>query len=322
MKRYIFDHVRTNILLAPMAGVTDLPFRMVCREFGAGCCFFEMVDVHSLVYGHPRSMRILKTVNKDRPIAVQLLGSDPGRVLEAAQKVIDLLDVAIIDLNAACPAKKVVKKRAGAYLLKDRNSLSKIIKKLSSNLKVPVTVKLRTNYGPRDTDECVKTARSCEDRGAHAVFLHGRTVSQGYAGRVDYECIKRVKASLKVPVIGSGNIFDPQSARQMFLETGCDGILVARGALGRPWIFEEIEGFLKDGRLPRSKTLRFKKRVLKRHLSYIDRFKEMAPRDKLGFMVKVAMWYLKGLPSASRLRNRLCSVRSAEELQRVIERLE
>lgn len=302
-----------------MAGVTDLSFRLICREFGARFCFFEMLDVHSVVYGHPRSLRIIKTLKEDRPIAAQLLGSDPGSVLEAALKITGILKISLIDINAACPAKKVIRKKAGAYLLKDRGRLSGIIKRLSSGLKTPVTVKIRTNYGERDIKECLKTAEECEASGAQAVFIHGRTARQGYAGDVDYEAIKAVKERLAIPVIGSGNIFDPLSARMMLCETGCDGIMVARGALGRPWIFEEIDSFLENRRPLGPKTLAFKKKVLKRHLSYIERYKDLREKDKMGFMVKVAMWYLKGLPHAAGIRSNLCRVRSFRDLKRTVD---
>ncbi|MEA3306117.1 MAG: tRNA-dihydrouridine synthase, partial [Candidatus Omnitrophota bacterium] len=265
-----------------------------------------------------RTMRLIKTLKKDKPIAAQLLGSDPFIVLDAAQKLIDLADISFFDINGACPAGKIIKKKAGAYFLKNPGQLGKILKKLSSGVRIPVTVKLRTGFNKKDPEETMKIARICQAAGASTVFIHGRTASQGYSGEVDYESIKAVKNSLEIPVFGSGNIFNPVLAGKMFDATGCDGILIARGALGNPWIFRDIKNYLKYGEIAKNPKLPAKKRILKKHLSYIEKYKEMAHANKMGFMGKVAMWYLKGLPNASRIRERIQAVRSYEELNKLI----
>ena len=307
-----------KIFLAPLSGITDLAFRLISREFGAKLCFFEMLDANAIIHNHPGNKRLMKTLEKDVPIAAQLLGSDPSLMLDAAQKLLSLVDVSFLEVNSACPAKKVLKKKAGAYLLKDSKCLGKILKKLSSGLRIPVTVKLRTALNKKDTKETVKISMVCRAAGASTIFMHGRTASQGYSGEVDYESIRAVKDALGIPVFGSGNIFNPVLAKKMIDETGCDGILVARGALGNPWIFKNIEDYLKYGKAANNPTLPAKKKVLKKHLSYIEKYKEIARANKVGFMGKVAMWYLKGLPNASKLRGRICRVKSYSELNKLI----
>ena len=243
--------MKTKIYMAPMSGVTDLSFRLISRKFGARHCFFEMLDAQGTVYGHPKNRRFMKTLKKDAPIAAQLLGAEPSVMLAAGEKLTSLVSISSLDINSACPAKKVIKRGAGAALLKDALRLGKIVKKLSSRLRIPVTVKLRAGFDKRDLAECVRIAKICQANGASTVFMHGRTTSQGYSGDIDYESIKAVKDALEIPVFGSGNIFNPFMAKKMLDETGCDGILVARGALGNPWIFRDIENFLKNGTLPK-----------------------------------------------------------------------
>lgn len=313
----LFD---TNIFLAPLSGCADLAFRLIAREHGAKFCFFEMIDAHSITRPPARrTLSILDTVEADSPIAAQLLGEDPALMLGAAEEVLKRVKVSFLDINAACPAKKVVKKRAGAYLLKDPKRLASIIKKLSLMLPVPVTVKIRLGYDEDAVSDIDRIAKDCEDNGASAIFVHGRTRLGGYAGDIDYRSIKSIKDTLKIPVFASGDILSPELAKKMFDETGCDGILVARGALGNPWIFGQIEGYLAEGRAPEPAGFQTKKAVLKRHLSYIEKFKTCLPSGKVGFMRKVALWYLKGLPRSKRIREKVSLVNTYEEMLKLID---
>jgi len=307
-----------KIYLAPMAGVTDLAFRLISRELGAKYCFYEMLDANAAVYSHPKNKRLLKTLKQDAPIAAQLLGKDPSVMLEAAQKLLNLIDIPSLDINCGCPAKKVIKKGAGAALLKDTSRLGKIVKKLTSNLEIPVTVKLRTGFDKKDVAECVKTAKICQENGATSICIHGRTMTQGYSGDIDYESIRAAKESLIIPVFGNGNIFSHLMAKKMFDETGCDGILVARGAMGNPWIFKNIENYIKNGKIPKSPSLSMKKKVLKKHLTYIEKYKDIRSANKIGLMGKVAMWYFKGIYNAARIREEISKVKTYRELIRLI----
>ena len=309
----------TRILLAPLSGVSDLSFRLIAREHGAKFCFYEMADAHSLCYEKPRkTMAIFATTPEDSPIAAQILGTDPDMMLKASRKILDITKVSFLDVNAACPAKKVVKKGAGAYLLVNDRDLFAIIKKLSISLSVPVTVKIRVGYEKRDPEAIAKIARGCEANGASAIFVHGRTRAQGYAGGVDYDSIRIVKEAVKIPVFASGNIFNGAIAKKALESTGCDGILVARGALGNPWIFEEIAGYLKGEAAPQPVDIEIKKSVLIKHLSYIMEYKDLTPSGKVGYMRKFVMWYLKGVPGAKRIREKTCSAKTFDELIELI----
>ena len=313
----------TNVFLAPMAGCTDLALRLISRENGARFCFFEMVDSNSIVYGNRRkTLTMLKTTREDSPIAVQLLGSDPSVMLDAAGTLLDILDVPFLDINAACPAKKAIKKRSGAFLLGEPEVLCNIIRVLVRSLPVPVTVKLRAGYNRIDAKHIASLARRCEDSGASCVFVHGRTALQGYSGEVDYGSIRAIKESLGIPVFGSGNVMNHHLAEKMFAETRCDGILVARGALGNPWIFDRIDSYLKSGLEPPRIDFALKKETLKKHLSYLKKFKELGPANNMGFMKKITSWYLKGSTGACGLRREICLVNSYEKMIEFIDKLD
>jgi tRNA-dihydrouridine synthase B len=314
--------MNAKVYLAPMAGVTDLAFRLVSRRFGASLCFYEMLDAKAMLHDHPKNWRLLKTLKDDRPIAAQLVGADPSAMLDAALKLTELTDISFLDINSACPAKKIVKKGAGASLLQDTARLGRIVKALASRLSIPVSVKLRTGLYERDVRQVARAAEICQANGASTVFIHGRTASQGYFGDVDYESIRAAKDALGIPVFGSGNVFDVFSAGEMLGKTGCDGILVARGALGNPWIFAQIEDYLKKGTVSTDPPdLPAKKKVLKEHLAWIEKYKDISRNNKIGFMGKVTMWYLKGVYNAKRIREEICRVRSYGELIDLIGRV-
>lgn len=309
----------TNIFLAPLSGCSDLAFRLTTRECGAKFCFFEMVDAHSMLSPHPKKFNILQTVERDRPIAAQLVGGDPEIMLEAAHVLLDHVQISFLDINSACPVKKVVKKGAGASLLNSLHTLSRIISTLASGLSLPITVKLRLGYHTTHLPALLDLVKACEMSGASALFVHGRTREQGYSGDVNYEAIRAVKHAVSIPVFGSGNIFTPQLAKRMFDETACDGILVARGAFGNPWIFRDIEEYLQDGTVPSESSLLQKKVVLKKHLSYIAQYKQCTPAGKIGFMRKITLWYMKGFPNASKIRGQVNTVPDYDALLRFID---
>ena len=293
----------SNVILAPMAGVTDLPFRLISREHGAKFAFFEMIDMNSVIHGtHLRHNDIIKTTEEDKPIAVQLVGADPEMMLRAAQELIERLDVKFLDINAACPVRKMIQKKAGAYLIKEPENLLRTLSLLTSKLDLPVTVKLRTGYLKPDHEWIAEIAKNCEKSGASALFVHGRTQKQGYSGDVDYEAIRAVKLSVKIPVFGSGNVFDPELAKKMLDLTGCDGVMVARGACGNPWIFVEIENYLKTGKASAKPGIEVKLATLKEHLGYIEEYVDMIPQSMIGYMRKVAAWYFKDFRNACTLR--------------------
>ncbi|MDD5686933.1 MAG: tRNA dihydrouridine synthase DusB [Elusimicrobia bacterium] len=315
--------IPSNILMAPMAGCTDLAFRTTVREYGAKFCFFEMVDAISLIMKSPRTFRMLKTTPKDNPIAAQLIGSDPVKMLDAAYILLDTVpDIVFLDINAACPVRKVLKKKTGAYLMKTPDTLVEIIKTLSNKLPIPVTIKIRTGYSKTDSAFLTDLVKKIEDNGASAIFIHGRTCSQMYSGEVDYTSIKEVKNSVSIPVFGSGNVFNPELAKKMFDETNCNGLLVARGALGTPWIFEDIDDYLKTGKFTDSeKDMEKKGHAMKEHIKYIIQYKKTSTRGNASFIRKIMMWYTKGFPDARSIRDKICKIKTYDEVEELVGKL-
>lgn len=317
------NEIPSNIIMAPMSGCADLAFRTTVRKYGAKLCFFEMVDATSLIMKSTKTFQMLKTNSKDRPIAAQLIGSDPIQMLNASYILLDTLpDIMFLDINSACPVGKVLKKKSGAYLMKSPDTLIKIAETLSNKLHLPVTVKIRTGYAQNDLSFLTDLARRLEGAGISAVFIHGRTCKQMYSGEIDYKSIREVKNAVSIPVFGSGNIFSPELAKKMFDETGCDGITVARGALGTPWIFKDIEKYLKTGKPTKPKNNTDKKRIaLKEHIGYVKKFRERSCEGNVGFMKKIAMWYTKGFPDATSIRNKICKIKNYCELSDFINNL-
>jgi len=310
-------NMHTNVLLAPLSGCTDLSFRLVARERGAKFCFYEMLDANSLTHNRRQSFAILATNKDDSPIAGQILGAEGEIILDAAQRILSRVKLSFLDINCACPAKKVIKKKAGAHLLRDTPRLYSILKKVIPAVNVPVTIKIRIGYDAKDTHHITALAKHCEDLGVAAIAVHGRLAKQGYAGEVDYEHIKKIKEAVNIPVFGSGNVFSPVLAKKMLDETGCDGVLVARGALGNPWIFGQIEEYLKHSITPREIPIEEKKKALMKHLSYLQKYKDISRKGMVGFMRKIAMWYLKGMPKASRIRENIMRANSYEDIIKV-----
>ena len=312
--------IDTNVFLAPLAGCSDLAFRLIMREHGAKFCFLEMVDANSIVRNPSRKTHsILSTVEEDAPIAAQILGEDSPIMLEAAGRILEHVKVSFLDVNAACPVKKVIKKRAGAYLLKTPAALERIIKRLAGSLPVPVTVKIRSGFETADLKYLSDTAKRCEAAGAAAIFIHGRTRTQGYTGEVDYNAIRSVKGSVKIPVLGSGDIFTPELAVKMLNETECDGILVARGSLGNPWIFKAIEEKLISGKNAGLPDLDTRISVLKRHLEYINRYRAASPGSNVSYSRKFIAWYMKNFVGAAALRAKISVVKTHEKVLELLD---
>jgi tRNA-dihydrouridine synthase B len=345
--------LESKLILAPLSGCSDLPFRIICREHGCKFAFYEMLDAHGITYGHKRTLSMLETDKRDSPIGVQILGYEPERVLEAVQIILANSNPKIVDLNCACPALKVLKKKCGSYLLKEPDHAGKIIKKLTSSISIPVTVKLRAGWGREHQDEGLLLAKIAQDNGAKAVFFHGRSCSQGYSGKTSYEPIRQVKEALKIPVIGSGDVLSPELAKDMLDKTGCDGILIARGAFGSPWIFEQTEKYLKDGLSPAPASYEIIVSTAKKHLQIFKDWKDgnlclslptakgnkiikilnkISKKSKthkapvpekyyIGHLRKVAMWYSKGLPYSKRAREAISFAKSYDEIINILDRL-
>ena len=306
-------HTRHNLVLAPLAGISDYPFRQLCREFGADLTFTEMVSVDGLLYQNSATRRLLEIKPREHPIGFQFFGSD-GQLFEQVFPQIQSLQPDVIDLNFGCPVRKVVNKGAGAALLRDLNRLQRIVESVTGLSDIPVTAKIRIGW---DWNSVVveDAARAVEAGGAKAVTVHARTRSQGYSGEARWDFIARAKQAVGIPVIGNGDVFDGLAALQMFRATGVDGIMLARGALGRPWIFREIVNYLTGETNWQEPDLTFRMQVLAKHYRMeVDQFGEEVALSR---MKKHFVWYTRGLPHIARLRDQIFRARNYKKVQEI-----
>ena len=289
--------ISNNIFLAPMAGVTDMPFRNLCKEMGAGLIYTEMASSKAVHYGSEKTKGIYEVFDDERPIGIQIFGSEPDVMAETANALSDIAD--IIDINMGCPANKIVKNGEGSALMKNLKLAEEIITKVVKASKVPVTVKMRKGWDDKSVN-AVELAKIAESSGAKLITVHGRTREDMYSGEADLDIIKRVKESVNIPVIGNGDITSGEKARIMFEYTGCDGIMIARGAEGNPWIFKEVIEFLENGNILPEPNMNDKINMALRHLELAQQFKGeyVALRE----MRKHIAWYLKGIPGSAKLK--------------------
>lgn len=306
------------VALAPMAGVTDLPFRILCREQGCGLMCTEMVSAKALLYKNRNTKPLLETKPEERPVAVQLFGSDPEIMSEMAL-MLEEGPYDIIDVNMGCPVPKIVNNGEGSALMKNPKLAGEILSAMTRKLKKPVTVKFRKGFNDESVN-AVEFAKMAEQSGAAAVAVHGRTREQFYSGKADWDIIRQVKEAVSIPVIGNGDIFTPQDAGRMMEETGCDGVMVARGAKGNPWIFSRIDRYLKTGEvLPKQGPEEVKQMIL-RHAELLVAFK--GEYTAMREMRKHVSWYTAGYPHSAALRNEINLVETMEELtELVLERM-
>jgi len=310
-------NLRPGLVLAPLSALSDLPFRSVNRALGCELAYAQMINAGALIRDNRRTLALLASDPADRPLGVQLLGSDPDIVAAAVEKLSGC-DIDLIDINAACPARKVVKRGHGAYLLKDPKALAALLRAAVCHSRYPVTVKIRTGW---DDDSCraVDIALRARDEGIKAIFIHGRTALQGHTGGVNFEAIREVKGKLDIPVIASGDALSPRLIGKIFNETGCDGVLIARGALGNPWIFRRTQELLTSGRTAPPPDRREIAEVMLRHLqASADHY---GPERGTVFFRKHFTWYVKGLPGANSLRKRAFSARDAAGMLKIIREL-
>jgi len=298
----IRDVLKNNpLVLAPMAGITDFPFRMICKEMGAGLVYSEMLSVEALVREHKRTFGMLHTDTRERPVVFQIFGSKPESMAEAAQ-IVSLGEVDFIDINMGCPVPKVLRSGAGSALMRDLGLATEIMAAVVGASSVPVTVKIRLGWDAQNI-VAVDFARAAERTGIVAVTVHGRTKAQGFSGTADWGMIKVVKDSVGIPVIGNGDVRSGMDARRMIDETGCDGVMIGRAIEGNPWIFREAKQYLETGVVPPLPTLDERKSIMLRHLNDMVR---LAGED-IGVleMRKHLSWYTKGLQGGAEFRERI-----------------
>jgi tRNA-dihydrouridine synthase B len=304
-------------MLAPMAGVSDLPFRLISRSFGAQLAFTEMIDVRAISHRDKRTRKMLLSSPDDRPLGVQLLGADE-KYLAGALDALTEYDFDLLDFNAACPTPKVTRKGKGAALLKEPRKLGAILKVLVEHSKVPVTVKIRTGWD-EDSVNAREVALYAEDAGISALFIHGRTKAQGYSGTVDYKNIKEVKEALKVPVIASGDNLSLLLIKKMFHETGCDAVAIARGALGNPWLFREAISFFRDGGHVSGFSMDERIAIIKKHFDLVIEYN--GEERGIGIFRKFFIWYTKGLRGTKPLRDKAFRTNKKNQFLEIVEEL-
>ena len=305
--------LENNLILAPMAGVTNLPFRIICKEFGPGLVCTEMASSRAMFHNDQKTKRLFNTEGEKRPISFQIFGSDEETMAYSAKYVSEFAD--IIDINMGCPAPKVVKNGDGSKLLLDLEQAEKVIKAVVENSKVPVTLKIRKGW---DKENIVATeiAKIAENAGISAITVHGITRSEFYSGKADLEIIKKVKETVKIPVIGNGDIVDEESAYNMFEKTNVDGIMIGRGSFGNPWIFRNIKHYLETGEKLPAPSNDEKLEVMKKHINLAVAEKgEIAVKE----LRKHISWYTKNLKNSSEFRSKMNTIETKEELLEMLE---
>ena len=307
--------LENNVFLAPMAGITDRPFRTLCHEMGSGLVYSEMVSAKGIYYNNENTKQLLDIGEEEMPAALQLFGSEP-EIMGAMGKKIEGINAGIIDINMGCPVPKVVKNGEGSALMKTPELAGRIIKALVEMQKKPVTIKIRKGFD----DTCinaVEMAQIAEENGASAVAVHGRTREQYYSGKADWDIIKKVKKAVSIPVIGNGDIFKPQDAADMLEYTGCDAVMIARGAQGNPWIFKRTIAYLENGILLDEPTPQEKVSMALRHARMLIDYKGefVGVRQMRAHMA----WYIKGVQGASVIRDKINHCESYEDMAELLE---
>ena len=307
--------IENSLALGPMAGVTDLPFRLLCKEQGCGILYSEMVSAKAILYKNKNTKELLAVDPAEGPVSVQLFGSDPEIMAAIAAQIQDGPYVAI-DVNMGCPVPKIVNNHEGSALMKDPAQAEKVLTAMVKAVKKPITVKFRKGFNDQSIN-AVEFAKMAESCGVAAVAVHGRTREQYYSGKADWDIIRQVKEAVKIPVIGNGDVFTPEDAKRMLEETGCDGIMVGRGAKGNPWIFKRITHYLETGELLPGPTLMEVRDMILRHGKMLTEYKgEMtAMREMRSHMA----WYTKGMRNSAALR---CEINQVETLEGLAELLE
>ena len=309
--------LKNNLILAPMAGVTDLPFRLLCKEQGAGLLCMEMVSAKGIMYNNKNTKFLLTIDERERPVSLQLFGSDADIISEQAKRI-EELPFDILDINMGCPVPKIVNNGDGSALMKNPLLAGEIIEKTARAIQKPVTVKIRKGFDEEHIN-AVEMAHIAQESGAAAIAVHGRTREQYYSGKADWEIIRKVKEAVKIPVIGNGDVWTPQDAIDMRKQTGCDGVMIGRGAQGNPWIFKQILHYEQTGELLEKPSPQEVTEMILRHAKMQMEFKG----EYIGMreIRKHAAWYTAGYKNSAKLRGKINETETYEELKELLSHL-
>lgn len=303
------------VVAAPMAGVSDRPSRLIAREYGCGLIYTEMISAKALTYRNQKTYLLMNMKGEQQPVSMQIFGSEPDVMAEGA-RIMQAYGAQIIDINMGCPVPKVVNNGEGSALMRNPELAAEIVSAMVKAVDVPVTVKFRKGWDDASVN-AVEFARRMEAAGASAIAVHGRTRMQYYSGKADWNIIGQVKEAVTVPVIGNGDIFAPEDGKAMLKQTNCDGIMLGRGALGRPWLYRQMIEYLRTGGYEGEPTLEQRRQVITHHAQLIC--EEKGERVAMKEMRKHIAWYYKGLPGAARMRDAINTVATMEDLEHLLE---
>ena len=309
--------IKNQIVLAPMAGISNTSYRKIIKEMGAGLIYAEMVSDKAIMYSNEKTFNLLKMSEEERPIAQQIFGSDIESFVTAAKIIENKMKPDIIDINLGCPVPKVaIRAQAGSALLKNPDKIYQIVKAVVNAVNVPVTVKIRSGWDEKSIN-AVEVAKKCEKAGASAIAIHARTRSQGYSGKADWNIKKQVKENVSIPVIGNGDVTTPELAKKMLDETKCDAVMIGRGVLGNPWLIKECVEYLETGKYNDSITFLDKVEMMKKHYQLLieDKNEKAALLEIRSHII----WYLKGMPKSKEIKNQICQSKTSEEMFNIIE---
>ena len=312
--------IKNQVVLAPMAGISNTSYRKIIKSMGAGLIYAEMVSDKAICYGNDKTLELLNMSDEERPIAQQIFGSDIDSFVIAAKKIYEIMHPDIIDINMGCPVPKVaIKNQAGSALLKNPAKIKEIVTAVVNSVLIPVTVKIRSGWDDKHIN-AVEVAKVCEEAGAKAIAIHARTRAQGYSGHADWNIIKEVKENVSIPVIGNGDVTSCYLAKKMLDETGCDAVMIGRGVIGNPWLIRDCVNYLENGLEPIQVTPQEKINMMRRHYELLleDKNETVAMLEIRMFI----MYYLKGLPGSKEIKVKICNAKSSEEMFKILDEYE